>query len=191
MSTDVADLSPADRYRLLAERFTGFVEAVPDDRWGSPSPCEDWTARDVVAHVVGSQRGYVEGAGETLPPAPDADRDPVGAWTATRDGVQALLDDPARAGREVEGRTGTGTLEGTLGLFHCVDLVVHGWDLTQAAGLPNDVPSDQLAWARGLVEQMADMARSPGGFGAEVESPSDADETTRTMAFLGRRPVAA
>jgi uncharacterized protein (TIGR03086 family) len=189
--TDVADLAPADRYRVLAARFTELVEAVPDDRWGSPSPCEDWTARDVVGHVVESERSYVEGAGDTLPPAPDAASDPVGAWTATRDGVQALLDDPERAGREVEGFTGKGTVEGTLGLFHCVDLVVHGWDLAQAAGLDAAFPRDQLAWTRALVERMGDMARTPGGFGDEVEAPADADETARTMAYLGRRPVGA
>lgn len=189
--TDVADLAPADRYRLLAARFTELVEAVPDDRWGSPSPCADWAARDVVGHVVESERSYVEGAGDTLPPAPDAASDPVGAWTATRDGVQALLDDPERAGREVEGFTGKGTVEGTLGLFHSVDLVVHGWDLAQAAGLESSVPSDRLAWVRALVERMGDVARTPGGFGDEVEAPADADETTRTMAYLGRRPVGA
>jgi uncharacterized protein (TIGR03086 family) len=183
--------TPADRYRLLAARFSAWLEQVPDDAWDAPSPCEGWTARDVVAHVVQSQRGFVEGAGEQLPPAPDPEQDPVGAFAATREGVQALLDDPERAGREFDGRTGRGTIEGAVGMFHCVDLVVHGWDLAQATGLDTTVPSDQLAWVREKVEGLSDMARSPGAFGPEVDPPEGADETTRTMAFLGRRPVAA
>ncbi|MBB2987238.1 TIGR03086 family metal-binding protein [Terracoccus luteus] len=189
MTGPIADLPPADRYRALAARFTEIVGAVSDDRWGSPSPCDGWSARDVVAHVVQSQRGFLEGAGDPLPAGPWVDDDPTGAWAATRDGVQQVLDDPARARREVPGRAGRGPLEDTVGMFHSVDLVVHGWDLAQAAGLDATVPRDQLAWARGLVTRMADLARSPGGFGPEVEAWADADETTRTMAFLGRRPV--
>ncbi len=182
-----ADLAPADRYRRLAERFTAVVDAVPADRWASPSPCEEWTARDVVGHVVQSQRGYAEGAGEQLPAGPDPADDPAGAWSATRAAVQALLDDPARAGRVVEGRMGTTSIEATMGRFHCVDLVVHGWDLARATGVDDQVPSDQLAWVRAQVEQLSDLARQPQAFGPEVQAPEGADETTRTMAFLGRR----
>ena len=42
----------ADRYRKRAAGLNERVEAVPADQWGSQSPCEDWTARDVVRHVV-------------------------------------------------------------------------------------------------------------------------------------------
>ncbi|HMQ25825.1 MAG TPA: maleylpyruvate isomerase N-terminal domain-containing protein [Acidimicrobiales bacterium] len=42
----------ADRYRRLADAFTAKVAAVPDDGWDVPTPCEDWTARDLVGHVV-------------------------------------------------------------------------------------------------------------------------------------------
>jgi len=182
--------SPADRYRLLAARFSAFVEQVPDEGWDAPSPCEGWTARDVVTHVVESQRGFVEGAGDGLPPAAAPSDDPAGAWAATREAVQNLLDDPERAGREFDGRMGRSTVEGAMGMFHCVDLVVHGWDLAQAAGLDSTVPSDQLAWVREKVESLSHMARSPGAFGPARDAPEEADETTRTMAFLGRQPVA-
>lgn len=182
--------SPADRYRLLAARFSAFVEQVPDDGWDAPSPCEEWTARDVVGHVVQSQRGYVEGTGEQLTPGPDPVQHPAAAWEATRAAVQELLDDTERAGRAVEGRTGPGTLQDTIGMFHCVDLVVHGWDLAQAAGLDSTVPDDQLAWVRQKVEALSDLARSPDGFGPALPEPAEGDETTRTMAFLGRTPVA-
>jgi hypothetical protein len=47
--------STADRYRRLAAAFAGTVGGVPDDAWGNPTPCGDWTARDLVRHVVDSQ----------------------------------------------------------------------------------------------------------------------------------------
>ena len=47
----------ADHYRRLAHNFSETVAAVPPDRWGNQSPCEEWSARDVVNHVVDSEIG--------------------------------------------------------------------------------------------------------------------------------------
>ncbi len=51
-----------DRYELVAAGFDRRVRAVPTDRWGAPSPCEGWSTRDVVAHVVGNHRSMVASA---------------------------------------------------------------------------------------------------------------------------------
>ncbi len=42
----------ADRYRRVAGGFTDRVQAVPDEAWEQPAPCEGWVARDVVGHLV-------------------------------------------------------------------------------------------------------------------------------------------
>ena len=42
----------ADRYRTLADAFEAKVAAVSPDDWSNPSPCSEWTARDLVGHVV-------------------------------------------------------------------------------------------------------------------------------------------
>lgn len=48
------DQGPAAEYREIAGRFTALVEGVPDDAtWNRRSPVPDWTARDVVGHLVG------------------------------------------------------------------------------------------------------------------------------------------
>ncbi|MDQ4020345.1 MAG: maleylpyruvate isomerase family mycothiol-dependent enzyme [Actinomycetota bacterium] len=49
----------------LADAFAAKIAAVPDDRWASPSPCEGWTARDVVRHVIDSQEMLRAGAGSS------------------------------------------------------------------------------------------------------------------------------
>ena len=42
--------------RLLFDRalakFDAVVRQVPDDAWGNASPCEEWTAADIVGHVA-------------------------------------------------------------------------------------------------------------------------------------------
>ena len=40
------------RERMTAAAMEERIANVPDDRWGSPSPCEGWSARDVVQHVT-------------------------------------------------------------------------------------------------------------------------------------------
>ena len=47
----------ADRYRRVADTFTARADAVPDDGWEEPAPCEGWTVRDVVRHLVETATG--------------------------------------------------------------------------------------------------------------------------------------
>ncbi|SDC58293.1 TIGR03086 family metal-binding protein [Rhodococcus tukisamuensis] len=174
-------------YRRLAETLTRTVESVPADHWDADSPCEGWTARDVLRHVVETQSYPLGNVGLTLPPAPDVDVDPVGAWTQTRDAVLEILDDPARAGLEYDSQMGRTSVAATFGTFFCFDLVVHRWDLAHATGLDETIPAGDLALVAGFVEQAGEMLRSPGVCGPAVETPADADEQTRLLGALGRR----
>ena len=45
----------SDRYRRLSDAFAKKIAAVPGERWDSQTPCEEWTARDLVGHVVNTQ----------------------------------------------------------------------------------------------------------------------------------------
>ncbi|MHB1533489.1 MAG: maleylpyruvate isomerase family mycothiol-dependent enzyme [Acidimicrobiales bacterium] len=50
----------ADPEQLAAAaEVTGqVIDGVRDDQWGLPTPCEDWTVRDLVEHVVGGNDGF-------------------------------------------------------------------------------------------------------------------------------------
>jgi uncharacterized protein (TIGR03086 family) len=177
----------ADRHRRLAARFTARVEAVPEDRWAGPSPCEGWTARDVVGHMIGNCGLFLGFVGRELPSGPSADEDPRRAWAAARDAVQAGLDDPDVAGQEYEGQFGRSTFEKGVGGFLCIDLVVHAWDLARAAGLDERLDPGDVHEAFEALQPMDQMLRSPGAFGPKLDPPPGADEQARMLAFLGRR----
>lgn len=177
---------PADRFRRLATTFSATVDAVPAGAWDSPSPCEEWSARDVVRHMVDSYASVLGRAGLDLPPGPSVDEDPPAAWAHARDAVQAILDDPALAASEYDAFGGRAKVEETFGSFMCVDLVVHRWDLARATGLDDAIPADDIAFARAFSERMGEMARTSGAFGPEVPVSEGADEQTRLLAFLGR-----
>lgn len=177
----------ADRYRRLAADFADTITAVPADRWASPSPCEDWTARDVVRHMVDNQTMFEGLVGRELTGGPSVDDDPLAAWTYVRDVVQADLEDPERASAEFDGFAGRSTFKAAVDRFLCMDLIVHRWDLARAAGL--DVQLDPSDVTR-VVEQAAefgDMLRSPGVCGPAVEPAADASDQDKMLALLGRR----
>jgi uncharacterized protein (TIGR03086 family) len=184
--TTTSTLPAADRYRELAEQFTRKVTSVPADRWGNPSPCEGWTALDVVRHIIDTQRQIVTVVGLDLPPGPSVDEDPAKAWTATRDAMQAVLDKPELGGREYDGLFGRTSLSATVSTFHCFDLIVHGWDLSRAAGLDEFIPEEQLTWVDDVAHQQGEMIRADGACGPAIQVGEDADNQTRVLAFLGR-----
>ena len=92
MLADMTSAStPAETHRRHAAAFTARVEGVTEGGWDRPSPVEGWVARDVVRHLVDWFPGFLEaGSGIRLPAGPYVDADPVGAWAAQRDAVQAL-----------------------------------------------------------------------------------------------------
>ena len=177
----------ADRYRRLAADVTTTIEQVPPARWSSPSPCDGWTARDVVRHLVDAHGIFQGMVGRTLEPAPSVDDDVRAAWAAARDQMQADLDDPERAGQVYDGYFGRTTFGAAVDRFLGLDLLVHRWDLARATGLderldPDDVPG---IWER--ARGFGDAIRTQGVCGPALEPPADADEQTRVLAFLGRR----
>lgn len=179
--------STPDLYRRLAAALTDRVDAVPADRWDAPSPCDGWTTRDVLAHIVETQSRMVGVVGLSIPDGPSVSDDPAAAWRHTRDAVQAILDDPAKATLEYDGHFGRTDLAATMRTFYCFDLVVHGWDVARAGGLDETIPEVDLDLLDAVIAQLGDSLRMDGVCGPALGVPDDADRQTRTLAMLGRR----
>lgn len=175
------------RYARLAGAFAEKIAAVPDDAWGNPSPCEDWTARDVVTHVVQTQGMFLGFIGQELGDIPSPEEDPTGAWKAASAKVQGNLDDPAEATKEFDGFAGKSTFEQGVDKFLCTDLVVHGWDLARAAGLDDRMEPEDIPAVRKTAESFGDAMRGPGAFGPALDPPAGADDQAELLAFLGRQ----
>ncbi|MEV8154693.1 maleylpyruvate isomerase family mycothiol-dependent enzyme, partial [Streptomyces fradiae] len=44
-----------DRHQEALDLFSSHVHAVRDDQWGAPTPCAEWSVRDLVNHLTGEQ----------------------------------------------------------------------------------------------------------------------------------------
>src|SRR5580698_82845 len=92
----------AERYERVTAQFTDRVRAVPADAWNNPSPCEGWTARDIVGHLTQWIPAFFGSQGVEFPPVPSVQDDPVGAWEMVQSTIAKALADPTVAGQQIE-----------------------------------------------------------------------------------------
>jgi len=180
-------MTEADRYRTLAESMRQTIAGVDADGWAAPTPCEGWTARDVVSHLVDTSAMFLGFIGEDPPSGPPVEEDPVGAFTSARDAVQSALDDPSKASQEYDGMFGKTTFAKSVDGFLSADLVIHRWDLARATGQDETLPADEVDRIHTQLAPMDEKMRGPGAFGPKVEPPAGADAQTQLLCFLGRR----
>ena len=177
----------SERYRLIGGGFDARVDATPADGWDAPSPCSEWTARDVVGHVVGNHRWLatpVQG-GEPQPMADD--EDPAEAWRGAFSTIRGLTEDRVAMGTLVDGPAGKMPFEQMLGRFVCMDVLIHTWDLARAVGADEQLDEASVSLAYAELKPMDEQIRSPGFFGPKLEPPPTADIQTEFLYFVGRR----
>jgi uncharacterized protein (TIGR03086 family) len=68
------------------------------------------------------------------------------------------------------------------------DAVVHAWDLSRAIGAEEQLPGHLATAALREVEPYASALGASGLFAEPVEPPAGADDLTRLLCLLGRRP---
>ncbi|MGZ5372975.1 MAG: TIGR03086 family metal-binding protein [Aeromicrobium sp.] len=185
----------SEKYRRRADLFEAKVTAVQPDQWSNQSPCDEWTARDVVGHIIDMHGVMLRPLGRALSPAPALADDPLGAWKAARADIDRLLDDPESATREVDTPVGRMTAKQHVDEVASIDLVLHGWDLARATGQDDTIdPQEVVAlWPalRDLPEKMyTPNAFGPGivVFGPKVDLPEDAPLQDRLLGAIGRDP---
>ncbi len=184
-----------DPYRLVeqlgraSDAVAGLISNIRADQWSAPTPCTEWTVRQVVNHLIGMNRVFAALlAGQPPPPRPPADhaeQDPVRAYRDSAAALRAAFARPGVLERTYRGPLGTATGAERLQI-RLYDLLAHGWDLAQAIGQPDGLPDDlaeqSLVFAR---TQLTEQAR-PGRFGPAQDVAEHASAIERLVAFLGR-----
>lgn len=174
------------------EAFSERVHNVPADGWDAPTPCTQWSVRDLVNHLT-SEHLWAPHLlrGETMAEVGDQyDGDVLGDDPATSWGVAAAESktawQDATDGQVVHLSFGDApTSEYAEQML--LDLTVHGWDLAQGAGLDMEMDPEAtehvLAYARARAGELA----GTGLFADPVEVDSS-DPADQLLALLGRRP---
>lgn len=154
--------------------------------WRAPSPCEGWTAADVLAHVIDSQRSSLQTRGVELPDLPQSS-DPGEVWSAHMEHLNSVLDDEELTTATYDSQFGPSTLAAILATFMRFDLTVHGWDITRSWGRPSQFTDAEMDQIEALVEQTGPLMYSEGACKGPLAAPEGADRQTRVLAVVGRQ----
>jgi uncharacterized protein (TIGR03086 family) len=182
-----------EQYDHALHEFDSRVSLIGDDQWLAPTPCTEWTVRDLVAHMVDECRWvpYLLGGGS---PAAAGDRfsgdplgdDPKGAWrersTASR---QALAADGALDRTVI---VSYGEISARDYLWQLtVDLTVHAWDLARGIGADDQLDHELVRRIHAETEKDTDSLAGSGLFDPPVHVPAHADLQARMLGLFGRR----
>ncbi|GGK50385.1 TIGR03086 family metal-binding protein [Nocardia camponoti] len=189
-------MEPQFDFEPAARALTAVVDGIVDDQLTNPTPCEEATVRDLLAHVVGlteafRQAATKESVGHSTPPPSGADSPLPDDWR-TRIAVQlGTLTAAWRAADAWDGDTEAGGVElpaAVMAMVALDEIVIHGWDLAAATGQELAVtPTDVGILAEFLRD--TDPAGTPGLFGPTVEIASDAPAFDRLLGLTGRGPA--
>jgi uncharacterized protein (TIGR03086 family) len=166
--------------------LTEVVAAVAPDAWANPSPCEGWSARDVLGHLITTQREFLTGHGVDLGPAPDLTADPAGAWRDHAQRVATALADDALTATPYDGHFGPTTIGATFAQFYVWDMLVHRWDIARAVGADAGLSADELDRIEAGAESFGEALHMEGICRPGLDVPPDAARPTRVLARLGR-----
>jgi uncharacterized protein (TIGR03086 family) len=182
-----------EMYRRSVEEFGRRVTAIGEGDWNRPTPCTDWTVRDLVRHLVYEELWtppLLEG--QTI--ADIGDRfegdilgsDPQVAWKEGAAAAVAVAS-PDMLGRTVHLSFGDVPGEEYLGQL-TADHAIHAWDLARATGGDDRLAPDLVQHVYDVMAPQIEPARAAGVFGPEVEVPADADLQSKLLALTGRTP---
>lgn len=172
-----------DRYERITRQFTDRVRAVPAGAWDNASPCEGWTARDIVGHLTEWIPGFFVAHGVRFPDVPSVQDDPVAAWETVQATIaEALADQP------VETPFNRQSLAETVDMIVTGDVFTPTWDLSRATGQDETLDGEHLQRMLTAMGSMPEEAmRADGMFGPRIDVPGDADDQTTFLAYVGRR----
>jgi uncharacterized protein (TIGR03086 family) len=192
-----------ERYLLASSGFEHKLRAVRSDQWSWPTPCTDWTVRQLVNHVTRGNLNYVMlldgGTKEDFLRLRDADAlgtDPLAAYARS---VRDCADAFARAGalhRVLDHPLGRVGGEQALAV-RTTDTVIHTWDLARATGVDEALDDGLVAWIdehieeiyAGLPEMPTSARTSHRFFAAPHGVPAaEASRQDRLLHRMGREP---
>jgi len=178
--------SSAQLFTERAEQFSSILDAA-GGRWDAPSPCEGWAVRDVVGHVIETERDFLQRHDLLDSPVPSL-TDPAAAFRTHAADVVGVLGRDGVADRAYDGFFGPTSIGATLAEFYGWDLVIHGWDVARATGQDWSI-SEAEALALGAdADGWGDALYGEGICAGPVPVPDDAPAQDRLLGRLGRDP---
>jgi uncharacterized protein (TIGR03086 family) len=185
------DVSMFDR---ALKTTAAVVAGTKREQFDEPTPCTDWSVRDVLNHIVGGLRTYISGAAGTAVEMSDGTdytaKDHAAEFDRAAAEILEILSAPDIDEKKFTLPWGESPTSMVLPLA-IADAAVHGWDLArgtdQEYAIDDDIAEAVHAWTSQMMEPNGNFPRGDS-FGPIVEVPDNAPAVDRMVAYLGRRP---
>jgi uncharacterized protein (TIGR03086 family) len=172
----------------LEQTFThaqGVIADVRPAQLADKTPCEEWTVRDLLEHMIGVVAGLGAAAGGQPAGKFALGGDPAAQFRDAATAALVAWRTPGVLDRVVD--AGPGPMPGrVLASINLLDTATHTWDLAIATGQPAELPEGVAVAAMEASRMIVSPELRAGRFGPEVAAPEDASSTQRLVAFLGR-----
>ncbi len=169
------------------------MRGVAIDQWDNPSPCSEWTVRDVAGHAMAVFSNVTARAtgGEQVDvfdnPGAIAGADPYATFYGVRNKLlDALLVDGVLQ-RVVVTSLGQIPIDTMLGNL-MPDALIHTWDIARATGGDERLDEQLIPIAHQSLQQRGeDVIRAPGRYDTALGSTSTSPQAA-LLAYAGRQP---
>jgi len=176
--------------RRAVQHWVARVAEVRNSQWGAPTPCEQWSVRELVNHVVAEELWVVPLlSGKTIQEVGsqfDGDvlgADPQGNARMAADDAMAMVEAVVPAGGRVQlsyGEEDMGEYVRQLSADH----LIHGWDLGVATGGDASMDPELVAEVGAWFFQREATYRSAGAVGPRTSGSGD--PAAELLAAFGR-----
>ena len=177
-----------ERFDRATATATAVVDAVTPQQYDEPTPCTDWTVRQLLNHLIGGTKMFT--AIVTRGPAVDRAADHVGPDHAAsfRSAVGEL-----RAAFAADGAL-DGVYQGPMGeapgamlmRMRVNEMMLHGWDLARATGQSTDLDPELAEECIGDIQRVQEAGRAQPMFAPMQTVPAAATAADRLAATAGR-----
>jgi uncharacterized protein (TIGR03086 family) len=181
-------------YHRSVESWADRVNAVRGDQWDDPTPCREWSVRDLTNHVAGEDRWTVPLVrGSTIAEvgtALDGDllgEDPIGQALAAAAEATRAVSETLPDGGTVHLSYGEERMEEYVHQL-AADHLVHGWDLAVATGGDPRLDPALVHEVRDWFAEREDLYREAGAIGARAVAAAP-DAQSELLAGFGRDPA--
>ncbi len=169
------------------------VEGVDAGQWQQPTPCTEWSVRDLVNHVVGEdlwtgpllQGSTIEEVGDRFDGDLLGDAPVARARAAAAEATAAVADRLPRGGT-VHLSYGEEQLDEYVYQL-AADHLVHGWDVAVATRADAAFDPELVDAIAGWYAEREELYRSAGAVAARPADSGD-DALSRLIAAFGRDP---
>ena len=187
-------MDTAELFRNSVAAWLQRVEAIGPADWDRPTPCTDWSVRDLVNHVVGEDRWTVPLIqGQTMADVGDRlDGDLLGddpLSTAAQAAEEAVREVSARLTGELRVHLSYGEEAGDEYVRQLIaDHAIHAWDLAAAVDADRSLDPELVAEVAAWFADREDLYRQAGIIAPAVTT-ADTGQQARLLAASGRDPA--